>query len=440
MSGEEQGRPGSRPGLLHVAVLGGYGLIGSAIVRRLIAEGHRVTGIGRSGAAARRGPGKDWRIFDIGTQSVEGWREALRGVDVVVNASGALQDGARDDLTAIHETALARIGEALAGSKTRIVQISASGVDAGASTEFFRSKARGEAALQSACPDAIILRPTLVLAPAAYGGTALLRAGAGLPWVLPRLLPEAQIQCVHVDDLAGAVVEAVEGRIAPGLVLDVTGADVVSLPELLRRTRDWLGFAEARAEVPVPRWLLRLLAAGADIAGHLGWRSPLRSTALAVLADDVRGEPHALPRPCRSLDAIFESLPATVQDRWFARLWTLFPLAVLILSGFWVASGVIGLAHQSAAADVLTSRGWDETIALWAVRIGGVIDIALGLLILWRPAVKAAALGMVAVSLAYIGAGTLSAPDLWADPLGPFVKVIPGIGLALFVLAVAEER
>ncbi len=440
MSGERQERPGTRPGLLHVAVLGGYGLIGSAIMRRLSAEGHRVTGIGRSATAARRGPGNAWQIFDIGAQTVDGWREALRGVDVVVNASGALQDGARDDLTAIHEVALARLGEALTGGETRIVQISAAGVEAEASTEFFRSKARGEAALRAACPDAIVLRPTLVLAPAAYGGTALLRAGAALPLVLPKLLPESRIQCVHVDDLAGAVLDAVEGRMAQGSTLDLTGADTVSLPELLRRTRDWLGFEAARVEFPVPGWLLRLLSFGADMAGLLGWRSPLRSTALTVLADGVRGDADALPRPCRSLDAIFESLPATVQDRWFARLWTLFPLAVLILSGFWLASGVIGFAKQSAAAEVLTSRGWADAGALWAVRIGAVIDIALGALILWRPAMKTAALGMVAVSLGYLGAGTLAAPDLWADPLGPFVKVIPGIGLALFVLAVADER
>lgn len=55
--------------------------------------------------------------------SVEGWKITLREADVVVNASGALQDGLRDDLRAIHETALARIGEALAGSETLFVQI-----------------------------------------------------------------------------------------------------------------------------------------------------------------------------------------------------------------------------------------------------------------------------------------------------------------------------
>jgi hypothetical protein len=31
-------------------------------------------------------------------------------------------------------------------------------------------------------------------------------------------------------------------------------------------------------------------------------------------------------------------------------------------------------------------------------------------------------------------------PELWADPLGPFVKVFPAMALALAVAALAEER
>ena len=47
---------------------------------------------------------------------------------------------------------------------------------------------------------------------------------------------------------------------------------------------------------------------------------------------------------------------------------------------------------------------------------------------------------MIALSLAYLVGGTFAAPDLWLDPLGPFVKVLPGIGLALFVLGLMEDR
>ena len=429
---------------MSVLVLGGYGLIGSAIMRRLAAAGHRVTGAGRSEAAARPGPGKSWRIFDITSLRIDDWRRELSGFDVVVNASGALQDGPRDNLEAVHYKALERMGAALAGSGTRVVQISAAGVSEDATTAFFRAKSRGEAALHASHVPLVILRPTLVLSPAAYGGTALLRGAAAIPLVAPNVLPKTKIQCVDVDDLAETVLFAVDGRIAAGSILDVTAPEVVSLPELIDKTRDWLGFAPPRVRLPVPGIAINLFGRVADLAGNLGWRSPLRSTALTVLRDGVTGDATALQRAggpqCRPLPAIFETLPSTVQERWFARAFLMFPLAVVTLSIFWLISGMIGLARFGAAQDVLVDRGMNAWLAGSFVLIGAVVDIALGAAVLARRWVKLALSGMIAVSLAYLIGASLFAPDLWLDPLGPLLKVFPAIVLALFTLAFLPDR
>lgn len=68
------------------------------------------------------------------------------------------------------------------------------------------------------------------------------------------------------------------------------------------------------------------------------------------------------------------------------------------------------------------------------------INIVLGVAILWRPWCRRAALGMVAVSGTYLAGGTLFAPELWIDPLGPLVKVLPTIVLALIVWLGVEDR
>ena len=49
-------------------------------------------------------------------------------------------------------------------------------------------------------------------------------------------------------------------------------------------------------------------------------------------------------------------------------------------------------------------------------------------------------LGMVAVSLGYLLAGSLWTPDLWADPLGPFVKVMPAAILAAVGYFMLDSR
>lgn len=426
-------------------VLGGYGLIGLACMKALDRAGFGVTGVGRSAGSARRvAPDAEWVIRDIAGMEVADWRQLVAGAGVVVNAAGALQDGARDDLVAIHETAVERLVEAMAGSGARLVQISAAGVGPDASTHFFRTKARGDAAIRDSDLDWVILRPTLVIAPGAYGGTALLRGAAGFPWIEAEVMPEAMIQTVHVEDVARAVVRAARGEIASGTEADLTEAHARPLPEVIALFRRWLGFRTPRMSLQVPRIALRAVARLADVAGYLGWRSPLRTTAIRTLSDGVRGDPAAWEEAggpsCRPIGQTLSDLPSTMQERWFARTYLLFPLAILTLSVFWAVSGIIGLVEFDAARAVLTERGYPSGPAGAGVIAGAVIDLLLAAFVLWRPWTRAACLAMAVVSAGYLVAGTILTPDIWADPLGRFVKVLPVIALSLLAAALAEER
>lgn len=420
-----------------VLVLGGYGLIGSACCRALDNAGFHVVGLGRSRAAAMAvAPLQDWVFHDLRSLDTHAWAALLARVDVVVNAAGALQDGPGDDLEAVHNTMLARLCAA-AGPDLRLVQISAAGVSPEATTEFFRSKARGEAQVAKAACEWVILRPSLVLAPEAYGGTALLRGAAALPVILPEVLPACMVQTVHIDDLAGAVVAAARGDIPSGTIADITEQTARPLFDLMHKIRVWQGFPEPWLRLRVPLPILSLTGRIADTLGWFGWRSPLRTTAITVLRDGIRGDPGpwlsaggAMPR---GLDQTLAALPATRQERLFARLYFVLPLAIAVLSGFWLISGLVALARPSVAAAVLKG----STMPAWAVGMtvigGAVTDIVLGLAILWRRWCRPAALGMMAVSAAYLMGGTLFAPSLWLDPLGPLVKVLPSIMLTLIV-------
>lgn len=138
---------------LRVLVLGAYGLIGGAVAHRLAAAGHEVTGIGRRvGAAGRARPHMVWVSRDIaGCTHPADWVPLIVGMDVVVNCAGALQDGPRDDVRAVQETAMLALWQACAAAGTRrVVQVSAAGATADAPTLFMRSKAAADAALAGA--------------------------------------------------------------------------------------------------------------------------------------------------------------------------------------------------------------------------------------------------------------------------------------------------
>ena len=195
---------------MRIVVIGAYGLIGGCVASRLVRDGHEVVGVGRDLAPAqRRFPTLDWVRADLRTTSTEGWETILAGADAVVNCAGALQDSPRDDLSAVHEAAVTKLTAAcLAVGVPRFVQISAVGVDRGQSA-FGRTKLAADEALSRSSLAWVVLRPGLVLAPTAYGGSALLRGLAAFPAVIPALAPHAVVQTVSADDVAEAVARGV---------------------------------------------------------------------------------------------------------------------------------------------------------------------------------------------------------------------------------------
>lgn len=426
-------------------VLGGYGLIGSACLKALKRGGFNVIGVGRSRRAAELCDSSvDWRIRDIARMTPEDWRRDLGGVDVVVNAAGALQDGLRDDLKAVHEDAVAGFVEALRGTTTRVIQISAAGVSETATTEFFRSKARGDRLLMDSDTDWVVLRPVLVLSPDAYGGTALLRAAAAMPLVGLAALPDARIQTVAVEDVANAVLISARLQIAPRTLADLAEPQTHTLSEVLIAFRAWMGLRRWRVIVRLPTSLIGIVAKVSDAAGWLGWRSPLRSTALQVLTEGVTGDPCAWKNAggaiCRALSDTLAGMPSTTQERQFARLSLLTPLIVATLALFWITSGLIGAILWGEAVAVLSERGLSHNVSLVLVLTGSAVDIALGLALLIRRWARAACIGMIALSCLYLGGATAWAPDLWVDPLGPLVKVFPAMLLSVVAMFLIEER
>lgn len=430
---------------LRVLVLGGNGLIGSACAQALHRKGIEVVCAGREVETARaQMPFALWHAVDITLLDGAGWMRLLEGVHFVVNAAGALQDGARDSLQAIHIDMVSNLLASLEGTGTGLVHISAAGVSAEAPSWFMRSKWQGDQLIAGSNLKWWILRPTLVLSSRAYGGTALLRAGAATPWFGLVPFADAPVQTVHVDDLANAAVSCVLQNISPRTQADITGAEQHTLLELFHKVRAWQGYRPWRGALRLPQSVAMLAGRVADALSWAGWRSPLRTSALVSLKAGVTGDASqwtaAGGAPCRELAQILADLPCGTQERWFARLYLLLPLAIAVLSVFWIASGLIGLWQYEAAMAVLTERGFGLQTAYVAVLSGAFIDIALGAAIVFRRWVRPAALGMILCSAGYLAAASVWTPDLWADPLGSLFKVLPGMALAGLVAALVEKR
>jgi hypothetical protein len=89
--------------------------------------------------------------------------------------------------------------------------------------------------------------------------------------------------------------------------------------------------------------------------------------------------------PVSGLRETLQRIPSTVQERWYARLWLLKPVAIGMLSLFWIATGIFSLVSWNESVSLLTDRGVSYGISALAVIAGATTDLLLGIAVLgWR--------------------------------------------------------
>jgi len=428
-----------------VLVLGANGFIGSHVAAALSAEGWRVrAGARRIAEPSRRAPSFDWIVADFSKlTTAQAWAPLMDGVSAVVNCVGVLQDGGGDSTRAAHvDGPRALIAACEAAGVRRLVHISAVGADEEAGTDYARTKAQTERLVAAGALDWLILRPSLVVDRAAFGGTGLIRALAAFPLFSPVVGGDQTFRPIPLGDLC-AVVAALKAGAPSRQSLDMPGPEAVTMVETVRLYRGWLGLKPAPV-LPAPRALAAPALAVGDLLGRLGWSSPIRTTAIKQMDYDVSGHDSGwaerLGVSSRGFTRFLAETPASVQDVWHARLWFVRPISILTLGLFWLITGLISFGPGWNGAVAILHEGgygrWAGPVAWW----GALLDVVLGLALFVRPWTARVAIFMCLATIGYLIAGTLSLPHYWIDPLGPWLKVLPMMALCLFVAATDARR
>lgn len=424
---------------MRVLILGGNGFIGSAIARKFIAHKAHVTCIGRNVSRHKFAmPSATWLAVDLATlQQASQWKPLIAKIDIVINAAGVLQDSPRDNLSAVQLVSMRALYTAAKQSNVkRIIQISANTDALSKKLEFLQTKQSADFELANSGLEYNIIKPALVVGRNSHGGTALIRAVATTPFFQPITFAKSSIQTTDLDDLSDSVWQAANGEIQHKEIA-IAAKKAIQLKDVILQHRNWLGLSNASV-LNVPNSLTYISAKFADIAGYFGWRSPLRTTAIKILQGDVLAQPDIPLIETISLNQTLANNPSAVQDLWHARLYFLKPIVILCLAVFWIASGAIALLNPTPAIKLLSFTGFSSpSFLLYAT---SALDILLGVGILFRSFARTSILLMLATSISYLVAATIFLPELWLDPIGPLIKVIPSIILSLIALSILEER
>jgi uncharacterized protein YbjT (DUF2867 family) len=252
-----------------VFVTGGSGFVGTAIIDKLVAEGHSVHALVHSRAPDVRAESVHAHQGDLADPA--SLRRAMRGCDAAIHLVGIIMEKPSRGITfdrIIHRGTRNVVDAAVAENVRRIVFMSALGARQNATSGYHKAKFAAEQYVRGSGLAWTIFRPSIIHGPQGefmqmvaawarrrkppflfmpYFGAGLFgRGGAGM------------LQPVYIDDVARAFVEALDNPKTIGEVYPLGGPDRLTWPQLHRTCAQAI-IGKRRMVLPLPVWKAKLL-------------------------------------------------------------------------------------------------------------------------------------------------------------------------------------
>ena len=214
-----------------ILLTGATGSVGTALLRRLTAEGRPVRALVRD--QRRLGEQRVRVQIALGDLSdPPSFRNALRGVQTVVHLAASIRDqprGSIEELNALATLRLVRAAER-AGVE-RFVFFSALNATHHSRTRFFRAKALAEEAVEASPLETTVFRPSIIYTPGDPWLTLLDRLSR-LPAVPVSGSGRAVFEPIWAEDVADAVMQALAN--GSGSAYELAGPELLSYDDIVR--------------------------------------------------------------------------------------------------------------------------------------------------------------------------------------------------------------
>ncbi len=247
-------------------ILGGGGFIGRYLVRNLTKKNYRC--IISTRKAFQKGylktqatPGAI-ELIDWNPKNFSELKEAIKNSDIVINLIGILYETRKQKFYNIHTSIPEAVAKICAESDVKkFIHVSAIGANENSKSLYQKSKYQGEAKALNNFKNTVILRPSVVCG-TEDNFTNLFSKLSILP-IIPVVGINYKFQPILVDDVADAIVQAIELKGNERKIYEIGGPKVISFGDMVKSILKTIN--KKRFVVPMPMPIAKIQSAITDL-------------------------------------------------------------------------------------------------------------------------------------------------------------------------------
>jgi NADH dehydrogenase len=236
-------------------ILGGGGFIGRYLVRKMTEKNFQCIIPTRNaylkGYLKTQAPPGAIEFIDFNFRNLSKIEEAIKNSDIVINLIGILFENSKQKFSHLHSDLPGLIAKHCSESEVKkFIHVSAIGANANSKSLYQQSKYNGEQKALHNFKNTIIIRPSVICG--VEDNFTNLFAKLSMSPIIPVVKTAYKFQPILVDDVAAAIVKAIDIKKNEGKTYEIGGPKVISFGDMVKSILNTINKKRLVVDLPMP--------------------------------------------------------------------------------------------------------------------------------------------------------------------------------------------